>query len=196
MIYKLSLNTLGMSTYVSLSWNCYKKTVPTPACIPEFFDQDGIMIVQLFFSVPFLLFFGLYDWFVEDDVVIGTLNEVPCWWMFFFVLHHVTRGTQESKGEKKLQDRRRIGSDVIVPRRPKRRSNGRSQHPMTVHLQKEREQEVQNASKKMCWCICYLAQYKFDWFITHPTFGLSWSLIIWTCFVRSVKATSNLLFQN
>ena len=37
------------------------------------------MIVQLFFSVPFLLFFGLYDWFVEDDVVIGTLNEVPFW---------------------------------------------------------------------------------------------------------------------
>lgn len=85
MIYKLSLNTLGMSMYVSLSWNCYKKTVPTPACIPEFFDQDGIMIVQLFFSVPFLLFFGLYDWFVEDDVVIGTLNEVPFWWMYFFL---------------------------------------------------------------------------------------------------------------
>ena len=163
---------------------------------PEFFDQDGIMIVQLFFSVPFLLFFGLYDWFVEDDVVIGTLNEVPFWWMYFFVLHHVTRGTQESKGEKNLQDRRRIGSDVILLRRPKRRSNGRSQHPMIVHLRREREQEVQNASKKMCWCICYLAQYKFDWFITHPTFGLSWSLIIWKCFVRSVKATSNLLFQN
>ena len=68
----------------------------------------------------------------------------------FIVLHHVICGTQESKGEIFLQDRRRIGSDVIVPRRTKRRSNGRSQHPRTVHLQREREQEVQNASKKMC----------------------------------------------
>lgn len=149
-------------------WVCL--VVPALAWVWQFFwsgqHHDCPLVV---FPLRSSCFFSLYDWFVQDDVVIGTLNEVPfvCMYLYIYVFIVLRQWNTGIEGQQILAGPSAymdcIGSDV----RPKRRSNGRSQQPMIVHLRREREQEVQNAPKKMC----YLAQYMFDWFIKHPKLG-------------------------